>query len=341
MSPLLSVKDLQVHFSAGSVLHQRKGAAIKAVDGLSFDVFPGETLGLVGESGCGKSTTGRAVLQLIKPTRGEVTFDGTELTGLRASALRMSRRSIQMVFQDPYSSLDPRFTVKQTLEEQLTIHRLARGKAALKRIHALLDSVGLSRDVIDRYPHEFSGGQRQRIAIARALAVEPKLIICDEPISSLDVSVQAQVMNLFDDLQEQFGLAYLFIAHDLAAVRHISHRIAVMYLGRIVEIGYSEEIINNPVHPYTKSLISAIPRLDENRSASERILLHGDLPSPANPPKGCHFSTRCPFVQGRCKVEAPQLVEVDENRTASCHYWNEIHNGQIAPVASAVAQRRQ
>lgn len=328
---LIEVNDLKVHFAVGAGVRGRATGKVKAVDGLSFHINQGEALGLVGESGCGKSTTGRAVLQLIEPTAGSVRFEGKELVGLPQRELRHVRRRMQMVFQDPYSSLDTRMTVAQTLTEPLTIHRLARGAAASARVSELLDSVGLPQSAARRYPHEFSGGQRQRIAIARALAVSPQLIVCDEPISALDVSVQAQVLNLFEDLQKDFGLTYLFIAHDLAAVRHLSHRIAVMYLGRIVEIGDSEEIVARPLHPYSQALISAVPRLESSSSERERIILQGDLPSPANPPPGCHFSTRCPFAQARCRVEEPVLTPVEGGKQVSCHFWREIQSGELQP----------
>jgi oligopeptide transport system ATP-binding protein len=335
-APLLEVVDLKVHFGTGAGLQGRKGGKVKAVDGLSFHIDQGETLGLVGESGCGKSTTGRAVLQLIEPTAGSVRFAGKELIGLKRRELRRVRRHMQMVFQDPYSSLDARMTVADTLAEPLSIHGLARGREASTRIADLLDSVGLPQSSTRRYPHEFSGGQRQRIAIARALAVSPQLIVCDEPISALDVSVQAQVLNLFEDLQKDFGLTYLFIAHDLAAVRHLSRRIAVMYLGRIVETGDSEEVVARPLHPYSQALISAVPRLESSSSKRERIILQGDLPSPANPPSGCHFSTRCPYAQARCRVEEPTLTTVENGRQVSCHFWQEIQSGAMLPSQDVV-----
>ncbi|WP_353114459.1 dipeptide ABC transporter ATP-binding protein [Microbacterium sp.] len=335
-TPLLEVEDLRVHFSAGSRFAGGK-SRVKAVDGVSFALDRGETLGLVGESGCGKSTTGRAVLQLTRPTGGSVRLDGVELTALGAREVRRTRRRMQMVFQDPYSSLDPRMTVADALAEPLRIHRLASGPAVAAKVKELLDSVGLPASAAERYPHEFSGGQRQRIAIARALAVDPDLLICDEPISALDVSVQAQVLNLFDDLQERYGLAYLFIAHDLAAVRHVSHRIAVMYLGGIVEAGERDEIVADPLHPYTRALISAVPRIRAEERGRERIVLGGDLPSPANPPSGCRFSTRCPFAQELCRTSRPELQEAAPGRTVACHFWAEIRAGE-APATGGVAE---
>lgn len=339
-APLLEVEDLRVHFSSGSQLSGAR-TRIKAVDGVSFSLNRGETLGLVGESGCGKSTTGRAVLQLTKPTGGSVRLDGVELTSLRPRAIRRTRRRMQMVFQDPYSSLDPRMTVAEALSEPLRIHALTRGKATGEKVRELLDSVGLPTSAAERYPHEFSGGQRQRIAIARALAVDPEVLICDEPISALDVSVQAQVLNLFDDLQERYGLAYLFIAHDLAAVRHVSHRIAVMYLGGIVETGDRDEITANPLHPYTQALISAVPRIRPEERGRERIVLGGDLPSPANPPTGCRFSTRCPYAQEICRTVRPELVDAGPRavtasaRTVACHFWEQISADRAAVGGAA------
>lgn len=320
---LLQVDDLRVHFTSGSQFSGRK-MRIRAVDGVSFTLHRGQTLGLVGESGCGKSTTGRAVLQLAKPTSGSVRLDDVDLTRLGTGAVRRLRRRMQMVFQDPYSSLDPRMTVAEALAEPLRIHRLASGQRSTDKVRELLDSVGLPASSSDRYPHEFSGGQRQRIAIARALAVDPELLICDEPISALDVSVQAQVLNLFDDLQDRYGLTYLFIAHDLAAVRHVSHRIAVMYLGGIVETGDRDQITADPLHPYTQALISAVPRVRRTERTRERIVLSGDLPSAANPPTGCRFSTRCPHAQDMCRTSRPDLVEVAPGRTVACHFWAQL-----------------
>lgn len=326
LTPLLEVQDLRVHFTSGSRMSGGR-RTVKAVDGVSLSLRRGETLGLVGESGCGKSTTGRAVLQLIQPTSGSVKLDGIELTGLRAGALRRLRRRMQMVFQDPYSSLDARMTIAEALAEPLRIHGLTRGRETQAKVRELLDAVGLPASAVDRYPHEFSGGQRQRIAIARALAVDPELLICDEPISALDVSVQAQVLNLFDELQERYGLTYLFIAHDLAAVRHVSHRIAVMYLGGIVETGDRDEVTADPLHPYTQALISAVPRVEVGERTRERIVLSGDLPSPASPPSGCRFSTRCPFARDLCRTTRPELVQAVPGRRVACHFWSEIRSG--------------
>jgi oligopeptide transport system ATP-binding protein len=313
---LLEVKNLRVHFSQKQSLFRRSPGTVKAVEDVSFEILPGETLGLVGESGCGKSTLGRAVLRLIEPTSGEVRFAGTNLLELSAEELRARRRDLQIVFQDPYSSLNPRMTVEQIIGEALDIHRLATSsEARRKRIAELLEQVGLSPVHASRYPHEFSGGQRQRIGIARALGVSPKLIICDEPVSALDVSVQAQVVNLLQDLQAQLGLTYLFIAHDLAVVEHISQRVMVMYLGRIVESGPAEEVIRNPKHPYTRALIAAVPK-----ARREKLdLLSGELPSPLNPPGGCPFHTRCPIAEPRCRTELPPDKEVGAGHGVACH----------------------
>ena len=287
---------------------QKHVADVKAVDGLNFDVFQGETLGLVGESGCGKSTTGRAILQLYKPTAGAVLFEGSDLVALKGEDLRKMRRRMQMIFQDPYASLNPRMTVGSIVAEPLEVHNIGTKAERVERVRELLKVVGLNPYFINRYPHEFSGGQRQRIGVARALAVNPAFIVCDEPISALDVSIQAQVINLLEDLQEQFGLTYLFIAHDLSVVRHISDRIAVMYLGKIVELADRDELYRNPMHPYTQALLSAVPIpdpvIEEKR---QRIILEGDVPSPANPPKGCNFSTRCPKALDMCKEQEPEF----------------------------------
>ncbi|WP_033295489.1 ABC transporter ATP-binding protein [Amycolatopsis jejuensis] len=319
-TPLLEVSDLRVHFGLRSRLRRR--AVLKAVDGVSFHLDAGETLGLVGESGCGKSTTSRALLRLVPVTSGAVKFEGRDLTTLGPRELRRVRRHAQMVFQDPYASLDPRMKVAAAIAEPLRIHRLATGREAADQVGELLDAVGLPADSGERYPHEFSGGQRQRIAIARALAARPKLLLCDEPVSALDVSVQAQVLNLLEDLQERFGLTYLFVAHDLAAVRHLSRRIAVMYLGRIVEIGDREDVAARPLHPYAQALLSAVPRSDPRvERTRERIILSGDLPDPGATPDGCPFQTRCPAVQDRCRVEAPQLDEVASGHRVACHFW--------------------
>ncbi len=319
---LLSVENMKMYFPVTSGLFlQRKVADVKAVDGLTFDVKRGETLGLVGESGCGKSTTGRAILQLHRPTEGKVNFDGTELTEIKGADLRRFRRRMQMIFQDPFSSLNPRMSVAQIISEPLAIHGLYKGAERKERLDYILEAVGLNPTFAKRYPHEFSGGQRQRIGIGRALAVEPDFIVCDEPVSALDVSIQAQVINLLEDLQGEFGLTYLFIAHDLSVVKHISDRIAVMYLGHIVELAESNELYNNPVHAYTRALLSAIPipdpRIERTR---ERIILEGDVPSPLNPPKGCVFRTRCTKGAGcKCSDTVPVLTEVSTGHyVANC-----------------------
>jgi oligopeptide transport system ATP-binding protein len=319
---LVSVRNLKKYFPiTKGIIFQRHVGDIKAVDGLTFDILKGETLGFVGESGCGKSTTGRAILQLHKPTAGEVLFDGTDLVKLKGEDLRKMRRRVQMIFQDPYASLNPRMTVGNIIAEPLEVHGILKGKAAQERVQELLQVVGLNPYFVNRYPHEFSGGQRQRIGVARALAVNPDFIVCDEPISALDVSIQAQVINLLEDLQAQFGLTYLFISHDLSAVRHISDRVAVMYLGWIVELTDRDALYANPLHPYTKALLSAIPIPDPAIEAKrERIILTGDVPSPARPPTGCRFHTRCPIMQkGLCDVEIPAFRNVGNNHFVACH----------------------
>ena len=318
---LLDIKDLQMHFPiTEGIIFQRRVGAVKAVDGLTFQIKQGETLGMVGESGCGKSTTGRAILQLYRPTAGSVVFRGQDLTQLHGENLRRMRRKIQIIFQDPYASLNPRMTVGNIIGEPLEVHNLAKGRARQDRVRELLRVVGLNPNYVNRYPHEFSGGQRQRIGIARALAVEPEFIVADEPISALDVSIQAQVVNLMEDLQNQFGLTYLFIAHDLSVVRHISDRIAVMYLGKMVELADRNTLYEQPMHPYTKALLSAIPipdpTLEEKR---KRIILEGDVPSPINPPSGCHFRTRCPLAQEICKTEPP-FVQHHPDHWVACHF---------------------
>lgn len=317
--PLLQVRDLKVHFPVQHGLLSRVKAHVKAVDGISFSLAPGETLGLVGESGCGKTTLGRAVIRLIEPTSGSVHFNGEDITKLDGAELRSRRRGFQMIFQDPFGSLNPRMTVEQIIGEALDIHGLATGSGERqKRITGLLDSVGLSANHAQRYPHEFSGGQRQRIGIARALAVEPRLIVCDEPVSALDVSVQAQIINLLQDLQRGRGIAYLFVAHDLAVVEHISHRVMVMYLGQVVELADAKVIVREPKHPYTQALISAIPVVDP-ASKRRRIMLPGDVPSPMDPPSGCPFHTRCPIAEARCRSEKPVLREIATGHFAACH----------------------
>ncbi len=317
---ILEVKNLKVHFPVQRGLFSRGHESVKAVDGVSFNIAAGETLGLVGESGCGKSTLGRAIMRLVEPTHGEVFMDGEDITRLNGSALRSRRRKFQMIFQDPFGSLNPRMTIEQIIGEALDIHQLADGSSARqKRIFELLKDVGLDPIYAQRYPHEFSGGQRQRIGIARALAVEPKLIICDEPVSALDVSVQAQIINLLGDLQQKHGIAYLFIAHDLAVVEHISRRVMVMYLGKIVEKADAKNIIRQPQHPYTQALISAVPEVAPD-SKRQRIVLPGDVPSPIHPPSGCPFHPRCPMAEGKCKTEVPAFREAAENHFAACHF---------------------
>jgi peptide/nickel transport system ATP-binding protein len=330
---LLEIEDLQVYFplTSGLVLDRHVGD-IRAVDGVSLSIAHGETLGLVGESGCGKSTLGRTVLRLNEPTGGRIVFDGKDITRIREGAMRPLRRRIQMVFQDPYASLNPRHSVGRIVGEPLRVHGLADRGEANARVGELLRTVGLPADAANRYPHEFSGGQRQRIGLARALAVNPELLICDEPVSALDVSIQAQMINLMEELQRELGLTYLFIAHDLAVVRHISTRIAVMYLGKIVEVAPADDLYDNPLHPYTITLLSAIPIPDpevETRRVSIRV--QGDLPSPANPPPGCRFHTRCPFVQPiRCADEEPLLRPLD-GHVVACHYAEAIKAGAIEP----------
>jgi len=318
---LVRVVNLKKYFPiTRGIIFQRQIGAVKAVDDISFDIKRGETLGLVGESGCGKSTTGRTILQLYRPTAGAVYFQGENLVALKGEALRRKRREMQMIFQDPYASLNPRMTVGNIIGEPLEIHGLASGKELRERVQELLRVVGLNPYFANRYPHEFSGGQRQRIGVARALASNPSFIVADEPISALDVSIQAQVINLLEDLQEQFGLTYLFIAHDLSVVRHISDRVAVMYLGKIVEIATRNELYENPRHPYTQALLSAVPVPDPAVEAKrQRILLQGDLPSPANPPKGCHFNTRCPVAFDICYEVDPELREVTPGHWCACH----------------------
>jgi oligopeptide transport system ATP-binding protein len=304
------------------IIFQRKVGAVQAVDGVSFQVKRGETLGLVGESGCGKSTTGRAILQLYKPTDGQVIFDGTDLTKLDGNAMRKQRRHLQMVFQDPYASLNPRMTVGNIVSEPMQIHNLVAKNERTQRVQELLQTVGLNPYFANRYPHEFSGGQRQRIGIARALAANPDFIVCDEPVSALDVSIQAQVVNLLEDLQDKLGLTYLFIAHDLSVVRHISDRVAVMYLGKIVELADRNELYDDPLHPYTKALLSAVPIPDpEIEKRRERIILTGDVPSPINPPSGCHFHTRCPYVMDVCKKVDPVLADQGSGHFVACHLY--------------------
>ncbi|HOK32119.1 MAG TPA: dipeptide ABC transporter ATP-binding protein [Limnochordia bacterium] len=316
---LLEVRNLVKHFPIRQgIIFSKQVGAVQAVDDISFTVRKGETLGLVGESGCGKTTTGRLILRLIEPTSGDIIFDGKNIPQLPKDEMRELRKEMQIIFQDPYGSLNPRMTVGDIIGEPLHIHKLARGAEREKRVRELLEVVGLSAFHARRFPHEFSGGQRQRIGIARALAVRPRLIICDEPVSALDVSIQAQVINLLQDLQREFDLTYIFIAHDLAVVKHISDRVAVMYLGKIVELTDKNELYRNPKHPYTQALLSAIPEADPTIK-KERILLKGDVPSPINPPKGCRFHTRCPKVMDICKVEEPKFVDSGNGHFVACH----------------------
>jgi oligopeptide transport system ATP-binding protein len=318
--PLLRVNELVKHFYLKGGLFSRDVVRIHAVDGVSFDIAAGETLGLVGESGCGKSTTGRCILRLIEPTAGEVWFEGRNVTALDRGALQSLRRDMQIIFQDPFASLNPRMTVGAIIGEALIIHKLAKSRRELEeRVVQLLETVGLQADHMRRYPHEFSGGQRQRIGIARALAVEPKLIVCDEPVSALDVSIQAQVINLLEDLQQQFGLTYLFIAHDLSVVEHISTRVAVMYLGRVVEIASAHDLYTKPLHPYTEALLSAVP-IPDPKMKRQRIMLQGDVPNPIRPPSGCPFHTRCPIRKlPLCSNEAPPLKQSSHGHWVACH----------------------
>ncbi|HET8938786.1 MAG TPA: oligopeptide/dipeptide ABC transporter ATP-binding protein [Polyangiales bacterium] len=319
---VLRVDDLKVHFPLPAKLPLGKSAgSIKAVDGVSFSLQRGETLGLVGESGCGKSTTGLAAIRMLTPSSGSIRFEGQDITHLSRSQLRPLRRRMQMVYQDPYGSLNPRMRVRDIVGEPIEVHRLAANRADYRaRVARLLELVGLLPDMADRYPHEFSGGQRQRIGIARALAVEPSLIVCDEPVSALDVSIQAQVINVFVELQERLSLSYLFVAHDLAVVRHVSHRIAVMYLGRIVEIATRDALYREPLHPYTKLLLDAVPVADaEVEATRERQLLNGEVPSALNPPSGCRFNTRCPHAMDVCRTQAPKLTELGAGRSVACH----------------------
>jgi len=335
---LVDVRDLRVYFPVtAGLIFQRKVADVKAVDGINFAIKKGETLGLVGESGCGKSTTGRAILQLYRPTEGHVFFEDKDLTELKGEELRRMRRRMQMIFQDPFASLNPRMTVGGIIGEPLEVHNIAKGKQQKERVQELLKIVGLNPYFVNRYPHEFSGGQRQRIGIARALAVNPDFIVCDEPISALDVSIQAQILNLLEELQNQFNLTYLFIAHDLSAVRHISDRVAVMYLGKIVELTDRDSLYENPLHPYTQALLSAVPipdpRIEEKR---ERIILTGDVPSPAHPPSGCNFHTRCPVViQGVCDRYHPYWRDAGSGHYVACFRVHPYEGDQEPQVSTS------
>ena len=321
-APLVRVRDLKMYFPIHTGVLRRHTGDVKAVDGVSFDIQPGETLGLVGESGCGKSTVGRALIRLYEPTSGQVEIAGDDILALPREALRQKRPQMQMVFQDPQASLNPRMTLAQIIGEPLLEHSGLPAPERLARIYQLMDQVGLNRRFANRYPHEFSGGQRQRIGIARALALNPRFIVCDEPIAALDVSIQAQVVNLLEDLQDSLGLTYLFISHDLSMVRHIADRVAVMYLGRIVELSPRDDLYARPLHPYAEALLSAVPEADpEREGARHRIILKGDVPSPARPPSGCAFCTRCPKVMDLCRSERPALTEVAPGRQVACHLF--------------------
>jgi oligopeptide transport system ATP-binding protein len=318
-APLLEIQNLKKYFPISRGFLDRTRHTLKAVDDLSFSIAPGETLGLVGESGCGKTTVGRTIIRLYEPTGGKIIIDGEDISTLPEPRLLPYRRKMQMIFQDPYSSLNPRMTVTEIIREPMEIHKITQGKEAQDRVGELLTMVGLSKENANRFPHEFSGGQRQRVGIARALAVEPEFIICDEPISALDVSIQAQIINLLEELQERLGLTYLFIAHDISMVKHTSNRIAVMYLGKLVEIAESQELYQNPLHPYTQALLSAVPIADPELEASrERIILEGDVPSPVNPPPGCRFRTRCSMARKECSEQEPELKEVGNRHLVAC-----------------------
>ncbi|CAM3273948.1 dipeptide ABC transporter ATP-binding protein [Filibacter tadaridae] len=319
---LLEVHNIKKYFPIKKKLFSKKKEFIKAVDGISFTVKKGETLSIVGESGCGKSTTGRVLMKLLEATEGKIVFEGNDITGLSDDEIRPLRKEFQMVFQDPYASLNPRLTVKEIIEEPLIVHNIDKAKRA-DRVVELLEVVGLNKYHANRYPHEFSGGQRQRIGIARALAVNPKLIIADEPVSALDVSIQSQILNLLKDLQEKYDLTYIFIAHDLSVVEHISDRVAVMYLGRLVELTTRDELFATPLHPYTKALLSAVPVPDPTVKRN-RIILKGDIPSPAAPPSGCTFHTRCPFAQDRCREQIPEFREIEKEHFVACHFAEEL-----------------
>lgn len=327
--PILTVYELKTYFPIGKGLFNRQKGFIKAVDGISFQVQKGETLGIVGESGCGKSTMGRSILRLIEPSSGSVRYEGEEVTTLNSSKLRSLRGSMQIVFQDPYASLNPKMTVGAILDEALSTHNIGENwKQRKPMIADLLNKVGLSPSFIDRYPHEFSGGQRQRIGIARAIAVNPSIVIADEPVSALDVSVQAQILNLFEELKDTLGLTYIFIAHDLSVVKHVSDRIGVMYLGRIVELSDKKDLFSNPLHPYTQALMSAVPSLDPDVK-KERIILKGDVPNPASPPSGCPFHPRCNYAKAVCSIEKPKEISVSPTRTVSCHKYDTNYESEF------------
>ena len=327
-APLLDVRGLKKHFPIYKGIFSRIGGHVYAVDGVSFHIGRGETLGLVGESGCGKSTVGRTVLKLLEPTEGSIRLDGEDITDLDGAAMMPYRQRMQMIFQDPYASLNPRMSAGTIVGEPIQIHGVADDKERGERVEALFERVGLGPRHIHSYPHEFSGGQRQRIGIARALALNPELIVGDEPVSALDVSIQAQIINLLMDLQDELGLSYLFVAHDLAVVEHISHRVAVMYLGRIVEMTDKTSLFETPLHPYTEALLSAVPVPRAHAKGRKRVILTGDVPSPINPPSGCHFHSRCPYAMARCRSEAPILREVQTSHWAACH----LHDGNAAAL---------
>ena len=321
-TPLVRVQDLKMHFPIYTGIFRKHTGDVKAVDGVSFDIMAGQTLGLVGESGCGKSTVGRAMLRLYEPPAGRVVIDGDDVAKLAPEALRKKRPTMQMVFQDPQASLNPRMTLAEIVSEPLDEHTNWTRDQKLERVYELMDQVGLNRRFVNRFPHEFSGGQRQRIGIARALALKPRFIVCDEPIAALDVSIQAQVVNLLEDLQEKLGLTYLFISHDLSMVRHLAQKVAVMYLGRIAELSPSKDLYRRPLHPYAEALLSAVNEPDPELAARRnRIILKGDVPSPANPPKGCNFCTRCPKVMEICRSVKPDLMEVEPGRLVACHLY--------------------
>jgi len=324
-SSLLEVSGLKKHFPIHKGVFSRVSGQVYAVDGVSFSIAKGETLGLVGESGCGKSTVGRTLLRLLEPTAGTVKIDGKDITHLEGQYLLPYRRRLQMIYQDPYASLNPRMTAGEIVGEPMVVHQVGSSQERRERVASLFERVGLRPEAAGRYPHEFSGGQRQRVGIARALALNPDLIVGDEPVSALDVSIQAQIINLLMDLQEEFGLSYLFVAHDLAVVEHISHRVAVMYLGRIVEMTDRKSLFEMPLHPYTEALLSAVPVPKASARGRKRVILMGDVPSPINPPSGCHFHTRCPYALPRCKVEVPELREVVPGHIAACH----LHDGGV------------
>jgi len=319
-SSLVTIRELKKHFPIRKGFFSRQVGAVRALDGINLEILSGETLGLVGESGCGKSTLGRVILRLLPATSGRVTFGDTDVLACNPQVMKRLRSQMQIVFQNPYASLDPRMTVGQIIAEPLEVHKVASGSALRDRVLGLIELVGLSAEMVDRYPHEFSGGQRQRIGIARALALRPRLVVADEPVSALDVSVQAQILNLLIDLRKEFKLTYLFIAHNLDVVRYISDRIAVMYLGRIVELGTCAEVYSTPLHPYAQALISAAPIPDPTCDRSQRIILQGDLPSPASPPPGCPFHTRCPIVQERCRTEVPEFRQITPGHFSACHF---------------------